>query len=129
MGGVIGTFLPVIPVNSIKLGDPLTPYDKRITVEISQTDLEEILRIVRHGRLNSVYETLYYQTHTPLLNIDKSMPTYRVSPKPMEEILPLGSVTVRIGTICGVLCGNGMNYFLKKQDGKWLLVHRSNWIS
>ena len=129
MGGVIGIFLPVIPVNSIKLGDPLTPYDKRITVEILQTDLEEILRIVRHGRLNSVYEILYYQTQAPLLNIHKSMPTYRVSPKPMKEIPPLGSIKVKTGTICGVLCGAGINYSLKKQDGKWIVIYRGNWIS
>lgn len=108
--GMVGVFLPIIPVNSKKLGDPITPYDERISVKISETDLEEILGIIRRGHLNSIYEILYFQTHAPLLKIHKSMPTYRVSPKPMEEIPPLGTITVTTGAMCGVLCGSGMTY-------------------
>lgn len=127
VGCVVAVFLPLIPASS--LGDPVDNSDSRINAQISDEDVKEIIRIVRHGRVNSVYEVLRYHTRSPLLHISKSTPNWHVYPGPAREIPPKGEITATVGSVCGTLCGSGVTYYLQRVDGAWEIVEVSEWIS
>src|SRR5664279_4304030 len=66
IGCLSGVFLPVVPVDSKSLADPVDHFDSRISAVVTDADLKQILSIVRHGRCNNIYEILLYHTRSPL---------------------------------------------------------------
>lgn len=128
-GAVIAVFIPVIPVSTANLEDPANPIGPRISAEISQSDLEQILVIVRRGSLNSIYEIIRFHTRQPLLYISPSRPTWHVHPPPARELPPVGEINATVGHDCGKLCGSGVTYYLEKTQGQWRIVKRTEWIS
>ena len=98
---------------------------------MTDADLKEILRIVRHGRLNSLYEIALYHTRSPLLEIAKSQPT-RVLHAGARDLVSepaKGRVVATVGISCGPLCGSGATYYLDVKDGVWFVLQRSVWIA
>ena len=120
-------FLPMFPVHSVP-GDPVGHDDPRITANLSDNDLQQVLRIVRRGRLNSAFEIFWYHARDPLLHVSNSMPTMQAFPV-SKEIPAKGQIRATVGTICGHLCGSGVTYYLTFKDGAWAVVDVDHWIS
>ena len=116
----LAVFTPLIPTSSMEYADPIDHTDARVRTKLSDDDLGKIMRAVRRGRINSVYETVTYNTRSPLLSIDKA---------DNGGFRPKARVEVRVGTICGPLCGSGEVYLLDEKNGEWFVVDVSEWIS
>src|SRR5204863_1316017 len=121
---VLAVFVPVVPVDSKALGDPSSHTDPRVQTDLSDEDLRQILRIVRRGHLNSVFEIVWYQTRRPLLRISKSEPTWLLRPGSgeTERQEAKGQVVAEVGVVCGRLCGSGVTYYLEAVGGTWRVV-------
>ena len=130
-GCVAAVLLPAFPVNSKSLGDPANHLDSRITVEITDVDLKQILRVVRHGRLNSIYEIVLYHTRSPLIEIAQSQPSRVLYPgaRDVTSEPAKGRVVATVGISCGPQCGSGATYYLDVKDGVWFVLQRSVWIA
>mgnify|MGYP003465588344 FL=1 len=113
-------FAPYIPTSSLSFPDPIDNADTRVRATITDNDLRDVIRVIRRGRVNSIYEIVRYKTRRPLLSIAEV---------PESDIGPNARLEVMVGEICGPLCGSGERYYLDKTNGRWHVVETSEWVS
>lgn len=113
-------FTPVVPMSSTALGDPVSHADVRVKTVLTDEDLKAIMRVVRRGNVNSLYEIAWYQTQSPLLQITNP---------DKQDVLPSALIAVNLGHVCGPLCGGGVLYHLGKNNGQWFIVEVSQWVA
>jgi hypothetical protein len=110
-------FAPYIPTSSLSFPDPMDNTDARIRATLTDNELRNVISVIRRGRVNSIYEIVRFKTRNPLLLITES----NIGPKTRLE--------VKVGEICGPLCGSGEIYYLEKTNGRWHVVETSEWVS
>lgn len=113
-------FAPYIPTSSLSFPDPVDNTDTRVRAVLTDDDLRDVLRVIRRGRVNSIYEIVRFKTRRPLLLITEVTES---------EIRPDARLEVMVGEICGPLCGSGERYYLDKTNGRWRVVEISEWVS
>ena len=109
--------LPIYPHGSLSTPDPVSISDKRVVVDITEEDLEEIIRIVRRPEWGGLWETIS--------RLGKGNPILRIS---MPEEMP-GQIFVETGVVKRPLQGWGYWYRMKKEGNEWILVSKSRWIA
>ena len=112
-------FLPYVPTSLLTYPDPVDHTDKRVRTPITSEDLRSVMRAVRRGRVNSVYEIVRYKTREPLLAITEDR----------GKDVKGRTLEVMVGEICGPFCGAGETYRLVKEKDQWLVVSTSEWVS
>ncbi len=125
-------FVPVVPLDTAALGDPTSHNDPRVTAELTDEDLAGILYVTRRGNFNSLFEILWYDTREPLLTLSKSKETtvYSTHEKSKGKRMPaIGQFEVRIGHVCGPLCGSGGIVYVENKNGIWRVVEHHQWVS
>lgn len=113
-------FAPYIPTSSINVPDPTESTDTRVRAALTDEDLRDVMRVVRRGSVNSIYEIVRFNTRSPLLLIAEAR---------QSEIGSNARLEVMVGEICGPLCGSGDYYYLEKRDGRWHIVGTFEWVS
>ncbi|GAB2524642.1 hypothetical protein [Lysobacter humi (ex Lee et al. 2017)] len=116
----LAIFAPYVPTSSLSVPDPVNNTDKRVRVALTNDELLSVLRTIRRGRFNSVYEIVRFDTRRPLLMI---------APPSDADIRAKAQLDVMVGEICGSLCGSGEHYYLSKVNGEWQVVGVSEWVS
>jgi hypothetical protein len=117
---IVAVFAPYVPTATMRVPDPVSRTDARVRAELSDEALQEVMRVVRRGRYNSVFEIVRFETRSPLLLIEDARKSDPSAGSGLE---------VMVGTICGPLCGSGRMYRLEKTDGRWRIVATSEWVS
>ncbi len=113
-------FAPYIPTSSLSFPDPIDNTDTRVRATLTDNDLRNVMRVIRRGRVNSIYEIVRFKTRSPLLLITEVQGSGIGSNARLE---------VMVGEICGPLCGSGERYYLDKTNGRWHVVETSEWAS
>ncbi len=116
----VTVFAPCIPTSSLTVPDPVNHTDARVRAALTDRDLRNVMRVIRRGRVNSVYEIVRYQTRSPLLLVTEA---------PKSDLTSNTQLEVMLGETCGPLCGAGQTYYLEQVNGKWHVVSTSEWVS
>lgn len=125
LGLIIFIFIPIFPVDHVKLGDPADKSDARIEVPLENADIIQIMEVVRRGKFNSIYEKVILGSHLPLLNIRKSKVSHYYRNDGSEGNWPaIGDVVAKVGYGGGY----GTDLHLEKSKGKWILVAHASWV-
>lgn len=128
---LMAVVVPVIPVDSAVMGDPVSHTDLRIKADLSDEDVRQIVQLVRRGKFNSLFEITLYDTRSPVLSIRNDDVTWLQRPgtTQLERLPPRGKIVVNVGVVCGRLCGSGVTYYLDKVDARWKIVQYAWWVS
>lgn len=126
-------YFPFFPAALLDNGDPSSVEHEAVTAAISNSDLEEILYLVRGGTFVSAHEYISLWLTYDVLSIANSRESrsHTLSGSTSEITVnpPIGKVVVSVGYICGTLCGSGATIYLDTVDGEWVIVDTSLWIS
>ena len=123
-------FVPVFPNTSVP-GDPTALPDPRVDAPISQSDLAQILTLVRGSGYVSAYRRHRTLTRLPLRSISVANPSLLVGPnQPTTKVSPPGTIQATFGNDCQPAnCQEGVTYYFSKRNGNWHINKIERWVA
>ncbi len=121
----------------------LSKYDEPLEADAIQDFIEKSCSV---GRLSQTFRTDLRRTFRPAESLRFNRPIEDTGPKSFQQLFPgasgvislshvgfdstLHKAIVSTAFVCGILCGSGSRYVLRKRWGRWEVVSkREVWVS